>query len=154
MNPPQSHIWGPHLWMILHSSAEKIGVSKIKNLPQEEVRIWSTLLGSLRYSLPCPICKQHYSAYYLSAPITNYNKEFIRNWLYVLHNQINTRTHKQSPAVEQLPEIYGKLFNFTSHFNVLNEQMRKSLKLGWSSREDVQRTMRILQELKCFYDYF
>jgi hypothetical protein len=32
--------------------------------------------------------------------------------------------------------------------------MGYSLRLGWSSRDDIQRTIRTLQELKRFYDFF
>ncbi len=154
MDAPQNHIWGPHLWMILHSAAERIGMTHIK-LPQEELRIWTGLLSSLRHSLPCPVCKKHFTTYLSSNPIITFNREFIRNWLYNLHYQVNDRTEKSTTiTIEQIPEIYSKPFNFSAHFRTVIEQMNKALRLGWSSRSDIQKTVRLSEELKRFYDFF
>jgi hypothetical protein len=154
MDAPQNDIWGPELWMILHSAAERIGTSHVK-LPQEELRIWTGLLSSLRFSLPCPICKKHFTAYLLSTPIKTFNREFIRNWLYNIHCQVNDRTEKGNTiTIEQIPEIYSKPFNFSAHFRVVTEQMNRALRLGWSSRSDIQKTVRVFEELKRFYDFF
>ena len=155
MDSPQNHIWGPQLWTILHSSAERIGLPKLSRLPQEESRIWIALLASLRYSLPCPQCKKHYNDYYSSNPITTFNLTTIRSWLYNLHNQVNTRTDKPNViTIDQIPELYNKPFCFTKHFSIVVEQMQKAVRLGWSSRNDIQKTIRLFEELKRFYDFF
>ena len=155
MDAPQNHIWGPHLWIILHSCTEKIGAVNLKRLPQEEQRIWINLLGSLRYSLPCPHCKKHYTEYFNKHPIRTFNKEFIRSWLYNLHSEVNIRTNKINTLVlEQLPEKYSQPINFTHYHVIISEQMLRALRLGWSSREDIQRTQRAFMELKRFYDMF
>lgn len=154
MDAPQNHIWGPNLWMILHSAAERIGTSHVK-LPQEELRIWAGLLSSLRHSLPCPVCKKHFTAYFSSTPVKSFNREFIRNWLYNLHCQVNDRTDKKVEiTIEQIPEIYSKPFNFSAHFRIVTEQMNRALRLGWASRDDIQKTVRLSEELKRFYDFF
>jgi len=153
MDSPQNHIWGPHLWQILHSSTERINQPHLN--VQEESRLWSNLLSSLRYSLPCPQCKKHYTHYYSSTPITSINRNFIRGWLYNLHCQVNDRTGKPNTiTIDKISEIYSQPFNFTVHFTVLNQETTKALRLGWCSRDDIQRTVRCLQELKRFYDFF
>lgn len=155
MDSPLNHIWGPQLWMILHSSAERIGIPKLSRLPQEESRIWSALLASLRFSLPCPQCKKHYTDYFSSTPITIINSINIRQWLYNLHCQVNSRTGKPNAiTIEQIPELYNKPFNFTAHFSIVVEQMHKAVRVGWCSRNDIQRTIRLFEELKRFYDFF
>jgi len=155
MDSPQNHLWGPQLWMILHSAVERIGIKNLNRLPQEESRIWSNLLSSLRYSLPCPLCKKHYTNYYASHHITVFNKDIIREWLYNLHNQVNIQTEKPNIiTIEEIPEIYSKPFNFTAHFNIVFEQMNKALRIGFNTREDIQRSTRFFQELKRFYDFF
>ena len=155
MDSPQTHIWGPQLWTILHSCAEKIGSQPLKRLPEEESRIWIGLLSSLRYSLPCPACKKHFTDYYSSHPIHVLNKDTIKNWLFTLHYQINERTGKpNSITIEQLSEIYSTPINFTSHLNIVFAHMNKALRLRWSSRDDIQRSVRFLQELRRFYDFF
>ncbi len=155
MDSPQNHIWGPQLWMILHSAAERIGSKNLNRLPAEEARIWTGLLSSLRYSLPCPVCKKHFTAYHSSTPITSVSKDFIRYWLYVLHCQVNDRTQKPNTIpIEKIPEIYSNIFNFSAHFAVVVEQMNRALRLGWCTRNDIQRSIRLFEELKCFYDFF
>ncbi len=155
MDSPQNHIWGPHLWMILHSSAERIGSKNLNRLPQEESRLWINLLGSLRYSLPCPLCKKHYTAYFSTVPITSINQSFVRHWLYNLHNQVNNQTGKPNTiTIEDIPEIYSKPFNFTAHYDIVVEQMNRALRVGWCTRDDIQRTIRHFQEFKRFYDFF
>jgi hypothetical protein len=141
--------------MILHSAAERIGSKSLNRLPAEESRLWTGLLASLRYSLPCPLCKKHYSEYYSSNPMTSVSIPFIRTWLYNLHCQVNTRTGKVNTlTIENIAENYSKAFNFGYHFLILNGQMTAALRVGWSKREDIQRTIRYFDEIKRFYDFF
>ena len=155
MDSPQNTIWGPHLWTILHSSAERIGTFQHKKLPKEELRIWKNILSSLRYSLPCPSCKKHYSEYYSSNPLTTLNKESVRLWLYNLHTTINTRNQKPNTiTLDRLPNLYNIPFNFTEHFKIIINQMKKALTIGICARDDIQRSIRAFQELKIFYDFF
>jgi hypothetical protein len=154
MDSPQTTIWGPHLWKILHSSAERIGLPH-KKLLNEEERIWKNLLSSLRYSLPCPACKKHYTQYYLTTSIPAFNKETIRNWLFNLHNNVNNHNNKPNTiTINQIPNMYSVPFNFTAHFKVIANQMNKALSIGICSREDILRTLNTLKELKIFYDFF
>jgi hypothetical protein len=155
MDSPQNHIWGPHLWAILHSAAERIGSKSLNRLPAEESRLWTGLLSSLRYSLPCPLCKKHYSDYYSTTPIRAVNVPFIRQWLYDLHCQVNTRTGKENTlTIENVAELYSKPFNFGYHRLIVTDQMNCALRVGWSKREDIQRTIRLFDEMKRFYDFF
>ena len=147
MELPKNHIWGPHLWMILHSTSERIGSKK--HLPSEETRLWSGLLSSLRYSIPCPQCKKHYSEYYASNPITD-----IRIWLYNLHSDINNRLNKENLSIDQLSELYSKPFHFSRHSSFIIAQMKCAIRIGWSTHNDINRTVRFLHEIKCFYDFF
>jgi len=147
MESPQNQIWGPNLWIILHSLAQKFGKTT-KNLTEEK-RLWTGLLSSLRWSLPCPHCKKHYSLYYIANPLST----DIRIWLHTLHNQINMRNEKQPVTIDQL-EQYNVPFHFSYHYSFVYEQMILSLRIGWSSHNDIQRTIRFFNEMKCFYDLF
>lgn len=123
----------------------------MKKLPQEETRIWFGLLKSLRYSLPCPQCKKHYSVYFGTTPITRVDKEFIQNWLYTLHNQINERNQKPAFPKEELV-VYDTIINVSEQIAIVHEQMLKAVRQGWSSANDIQHTIRYLMEMKCFYN--
>lgn len=154
MDSPQNHIWGPQLWMILHSATEYVEHPKYIKLPQEESRIWINLLNSLRFSLPCPLCKKHFTSYMASNPLPPIKRDFVRIWLYNLHCQVNDKLGKPNTIpIEQLPLIYSKPFNFTESYNIIVEQMNRALRLNWSSRVDIQKTIRFFQEFKRFYDF-
>lgn len=144
----QNDIWGPALWMILHSACERIN-QQLTKLPLEESRIWIGLLQSLRYSLPCPRCKKHYSEYVATNPI-RINTIYL--WLYKLHEQVNARTKKPSYPIEELSS-YKAPFNFTEKYTVLHEQIMAAVKKGWTSHTDAIRTLRFLEEMKCFYNF-
>jgi Erv1 / Alr family len=155
MESPQNQIWGPALWRILHSSAERIGTKKLQRLPQEEMRIWIGLLNSLRYSLPCPHCKKHYTSYLTSKPIITFNRDIIRVWLYELHQNVNQINNKVNEITfEQMGELYGANFEYSHYVNIVMTEMTKSLRVGWITRNDIQRTLRFFEELKRFYDFF
>ena len=153
MDSPQNHIWGPELWFLLHSSAERFGNPLSKRLPDEEKRVWTGLLRSLQYTLPCPLCKKHYTTYLAKYPII-FTREGIRTWLHRLHSDVNQRTNKPNVSIEELPEKYGKPFQFTKHYPTVMRQMMMALRLGWSTREDIQRTARFFEELMRYYDFF
>ena len=155
MDSPQNGIWGPHLWTILHSLAERIGQPHLKKLQAEETRLWTGLLGSLRYSLPCPLCKKHFTNFYSNHSVSLISTDFIRNWLYECHNNVNTINSKINIlSIEEIKSIYSKPFNFSYHYGVVLEHMTRSIRLGWCSREDIGRTNRFFQEIKRFYDLF
>ena len=155
MESPQNHIWGPALWTLLHSSAERIGLQQLKRLPQEESRIWINVLSSLRYSLPCPLCKKHFTAYFSNNPIVHVEKDSIREWLFQLHERVNQQTSKPyTITIDALPEIYGIPFQYTVYSKTVSSHMILAMRKGWCSREDVQRTIRCMEELRRFYDFF
>ena len=145
-------IWGPALWLILHSACEQIGVKDTKKQPQEESRIWLGLLQRLRYSLPCPQCKKHYNSFFIAAPIAVITRDSVRRWLFHLHNQVNQRLEKQWFPEESLKQ-YNTIFNFSHQYEIVQGQMLAAVRQGWSSHDDVQQTLRFLLEMKCFYDF-
>lgn len=151
----QNAIWGPALWMILHSSAERILSKQMKRLPQEEIRIWTGLLSSMKFSLPCPQCKKHYTLYFNTHPLPDFSIQSVRQWLYMLHSQVNERTGKANElTIEDIADHYGKPFQFTKYYAIIKKQMTASLRFGISSREDIQRTLRYMEEMMRFYDFF
>lgn len=150
-----SNIWGPALWTILHSAAERIGTKGLALLPQEEARIWMGLLRSLHFTLPCPVCKKHYIKYSSINKIPVFSKETVRTWLYDLHTQVNRYSNKENTVtLEQIPEIYGVPFHFTKHYNAVSKQMTLALRHGWSKHDDVTKTFRFFEEMMRFYDFF
>jgi len=151
MEAPQNSVWGPALWKLLHFSAERIGLPVIR-LPHEEERLWRALLRSLSFSLPCPLCKKHYALYDRSHPLV-FSKENMRSWLYALHEQVNLRLGLPS-FVEDVGTVYGVPFSFRTYSAVFVEHMRRGVRHGTVKQEDMVRTIRCLEELIRYYDFF
>lgn len=148
-------IWGPSLWKILHCSAERFGTKALQRLPQEEPRIWSHLLQSLRFSLPCPHCKKHYQTYLLQYPCSARNREEIRIWLYRLHEAVNNRLQKQDTlSLTEVEDKYSQPFCFSEHMATFIHQVRAAVRQGWCSHTDMMSVFRALEEMKRFYDFF
>lgn len=121
----------------------------------DEIRIWSGLLSSLRYSLPCPACKRHFSEYYDAHPLSEYTRPVLRRWLFDLHQQVNSRTNKTSTyTIEDMPAIYGKPYHFSKHAGVFHLHMKLAVFHKWCDLNDVQRTVRFLEEMRRLYDLF
>jgi len=155
MDAPQTSLWGPPLWHILHSAAERIGTKALKRIPQEESRIWMGILRALQFTLPCPQCKRHYTAYLVAHPVLSFTKEYLREWLYQLHTAVNQQTQKPNTmTIVQVEEHYGQPFHFSKHLSAVSHQMSTAVRLGWSSYEDTKRVLRFFEEMKRFYDFF
>lgn len=148
-------LWGPALWMLLHSSAERFGTKALHRLPQEESRIWSHLLLSLRFSLPCPHCKKHYQTYLSQYPFSARSRDEVRIWLYRLHDTVNQRLQKaHTLSLTEVEEKYSEPFCFSKHRGDFIEQVRVAVQQGWCSHIDMGNTYRALEEMKRFYDFF
>ena len=158
MDAPQSAAWGPNLWMVLHSAAERIGTLPCyKNMKQaafdaEETRLWSNLLSSLRFSIPCPLCKKHYGMYYArNRPIVTKN---IVTWLWELHVDVNRRLGRSDGLDRDLlSTVYGQPFEWITHWAIVREHMLRAMRLGWCTREDTMRTLRFAEELRIWYHF-
>jgi len=153
MESPQNAIWGPPLWMILHSSAERYGQTNFNQ--KHEQHVWFHLIRSLRYSLPCPLCKRHFNEYYETHPKPLYTRENLRKWLYELHSHVNQQHNKLDAfTLEQIPEVYGEPFHFTKESRIVLQHMGYAVRIGWINREDVIRTAKLFEQLKIMYDFF
>jgi hypothetical protein len=158
MDSPQTRIWGPALWRLLHSLAEMSEMYNTKIQQADELRLWFNLLTSLKFFLPCPVCKKHYNEYLQMSPIeillTSHVglKSRLREWLYNLHSRVNAQNSKYvTIAIEDLPALYGNYTNYNEDLRIVNEQVRKGMLLHWVIRDDIHRTFKLIQELRALY---
>jgi hypothetical protein len=156
MSIPQNYTWGPPLWRILHSLSEKVGLLRLRQLPQEESRLWSRLLLQLTTTLPCPTCREHYTEYYRSNNpnvfITQGNfKDSIRNWLYTLHDSVNIRLGKKSIAIQELSHMYSNCIGLLSDINILSSELLLAVRLHWIQRDNMNKLLRLIREIISFY---
>jgi hypothetical protein len=116
MDTPQLHIWGPVFWRILHTLAEKTGRKqqiKAMRYDEAEKNLWICIFDSLRTSLPCPKCREHYRNYCTTNPYINIfikekqrnkiiewtndeKRQKLREWLYNLHEGVNIKKFREA----------------------------------------------------------
>lgn len=97
--------WGPHIWKVLHSMAERAGTSVTE---LDEIRAWINVLRLTEGVLPCAMCRAHYRQWRQSHPLEDFlgsRGEFfrdrVREWLWGLHDAVNERN--EVAAESRLP---------------------------------------------------
>ncbi len=166
MEGPQTAEWGPALWGLRQMLAEKSGRGSGivrwggRGGPQlchaEERRIWTNLFASLRTSLPCPLCKQHYLEYIRSnSPDPIFRMpgpewaDALRNWLWAFHNAVRTRKVQalDVPREELAARYTPNATTYSAWKQTVQEHMRRGMFLRWLAREDMLRTVNAIEQL-------
>ena len=109
--------WGPHLWKILHTSAEHLGKPRPPLMQTDEVNRWMFVLKAVENAMPCALCRAHYKEWVAKNPVAQFTmlrglplRERARKWLYDLHENVNAgRKVVSGITLEQMPELYGSL---------------------------------------------
>ncbi len=111
---PENGEWGPYAWTILHALAEKTTRIVYPLYENDERRAWIELLKATGPMLPCEECRGHYQTWLEAHPVTSIKtmpysqlREWIRTWLWTLHEDVNRRLEKASFAYADLTNKYG-----------------------------------------------
>jgi hypothetical protein len=106
--------WGPPVWMLFHTLAEKITDLGFQQIGQQLFNHIYRLCNSL----PCPDCADHATKFLAKVNVrTLQTKDNLKNLLYVFHNVVNSRKRKTIFHTNNL-EIYKKknLLNVYNNF--------------------------------------
>jgi hypothetical protein len=153
---PMNEEWGPVMWRVLHGLAEKSGNVNDPVHKIEEVNVWPRLIKVLTQGLPCDECRDHFNIWLKANPFklpTNYiqTKEYIKKWLFDLHNNVNERNGKSLFNYTELNDVYSNV-PLKLTIDMLNKIVDKSVKAGvvrllsWSS------TIKYMQNLLFIYN--
>ena len=157
MDAPDTNVWGPCLWRILHMFVERTGKRGDDKNALEEKRCWTNLLNSLRTGIPCPLCRKHFIEYITKHKFESIlalkgdaRRDAMRKWFWDFHNTV--RANKQQACdieLDRVAEMYAAypadIFNYDKR--VLIEQIRRGMFQRWLSREDMLRVSRAVDEL-------
>jgi len=150
-NVPQNIEWGPIFWKMMHALAERVGTTPLPGLQGDELRSWKIILATLPKVIACQDCKIHLTAYITNNPVNIPDKyselrEYIRTYLYSLHEDVNRRLQKPSFNKNDLTKIY-KGENLKQIFDVVNVIVRRSILataipiLSWTNWSSQIRTL-------------
>jgi len=133
---PQNAEWGPLFWKLLHGLAELCGTQTNINIKSDEVRLWVLVLTQLKITLPCDICRTHYSDWLVDHPPESISKleyselqTWIKRYLWTLHNIINIGNNRPEFPWTDLTETY-KGINITETWRALQPVMKKVIVLN------------------------
>jgi hypothetical protein len=133
---PEATEWGPVLWSILHSLAEKVG-TPFKLYEADERRSLVKLFGAIAKMIPCPSCKEHYEEYLKEHPVAGPIKDlpkadlrdFIRRWFWELHNWVNESKGIPPFELEKVSEVHGSI-KIRLALRQLQGPMEKAIKIS------------------------
>ena len=158
MDAPNTKEWGPALWSLFHTFAEKTGAQPTAAKEDEEKQRWKSFLMSLRACIPCPRCKKHYEDYIRLHPLDGLFRlkgagwgAALRHWLWTFHNDVRISSSQPVDVpIEQLTDLYGtvsanQIFLWKQ---TLQNNIRKGMFLRLYVRDDMVHCIRLLEELQ------
>lgn len=105
MSAPSKFIefFGPSLWKSMHS----IAYAAPESPSLEQQRDYIDFYKSLGQIIPCPNCRTHYNAHLKQHPIDASSRSALTKWVYDLHDAVNKRQGKVSPAPAVVDSYYS-----------------------------------------------
>lgn len=151
INVPPNVEWGPMFWTLLHALAERAGSAPLPGLQGDEMRAWKIILTTLPKALACEDCRTHLTGYIGANPVVLPDKysdvqDYIRLYLYNLHESVNVRLGKPSFGFADLTIVY-RGHNLKKTFDVLNVIVKRSIMatavpiLSWNNWSSQVRTL-------------
>ena len=101
-------VWGPSMWRILHSLAERLGKQSNMLLIQDEQRAWINFIRAVEPAIPCKRCRAHFRDWMVTHRLTeSANKANAREWLWGLHSEVNKERRIPNPDLYEVETMYG-----------------------------------------------
>ena len=132
---PAPNIWGPPIWTLFHTLAEKIHEEDFNRLiPQ-----MFGLIKRICVYLPCPDCSQHATQFLAKIkPEQIASKVDFKNTLYLFHNMVNNRKKKplfnygninayQELNIVRVYNNFIAVYNTKGNMNLLTESFQREL---------------------------
>lgn len=132
---PQNEEWGPLLWVVLHTLAEKAGKQDNPISKGDEQRAWPLFVKTLGPIIPCPYCRDHFQDYIKENPFElplDYTmwKQVIPSYFYQLHESVNARLGKPSFPEATLSVTYKDSSRIQPTMARLDKIQERAIKMG------------------------
>ena len=150
--------WGPHLWVILHTLAEKSGGFKTLLQDNDEGHAWVGLVRCLVDIMPCAKCVGHYKKFCLKHTMSMINnlrgqqrKEWLRTFLHELHNEVNKENDKVELSKEELAVKYNDRTAFQHALISFQRMTKYAIETGTLNIVGVKNGMKYIELLRRYY---
>ena len=104
--------WSQPSWLLIHTYAFYNEDARRKRRPSIHFSHFKSLFESISHTMPCALCRKHFSAYLKKFPITKATNIF--KYTVDLHNDVNRQLNK---PVLSLKEAYNKILNYIYKFD-------------------------------------
>lgn len=141
--------WGPHLWFYMHT----ISFNYPDNPSFNDKTNYLNFYNSLKTTIPCEKCKNHYSAYLLQHPPRLETRDSLVKWTIDLHNQVNETLGKRKWGYEEALNLYKRYYKNLDESNDLRN-IEFSTNITENNKlviKGLQITVLILLISFCFY---
>ena len=109
--------WGPHLWFFLHT----ISFTFPQNPTYDNKLKYLEFYNSLKYMLPCELCRTHYIQHIQHAPPNTNSRKDLVIWTIDLHNRVNKSLNKREYTYQEVIELYRGYFKNIDYNNELRD---------------------------------
>ena len=148
--------WGPRFWKILHTLAEQSGNQTNPLLSNDEADAWTTLLKYQADVMPCALCRQHFLAWVnkhrpnLRQIVGSERREWLRDWLWSCHCQVNDQNEKDSPLLKDMPLLYVRQ-GVEKEVDDLKHMFQMALNVQQLKPEPIHKWKQSLSRLRLMY---
>lgn len=103
--PPDT--WGPFFWHTMHIVA--LGYPTEPTYGHKKAA--KDFFESLRFLIPCPVCREHYETHLEKYPITPHldRRTDLFRWTILLHNEVNKVLGKSAKTETEVIQYYSRL---------------------------------------------
>ena len=100
------NVWGPPTWRLLHC----LSVKAKDTMTPPQLKELKTIIERIVSNLPCPICSTHAKSYF---KLNKFNAiltlDQLRYFIFLFHNNVNSRTNKPSITFEEHNRLYQNM---------------------------------------------
>jgi uncharacterized membrane protein YheB (UPF0754 family) len=134
MSPPE--VWGPAVWILLHTLPEKINDI---DFAKTKISLFN-IIKLICKNLPCPYCANDATRFLEKVNINKINnKQDFKNMLYMFHNRVNLKKKKNLLNFTELDNLYKpknllkviinfiKKYNTKGNMQLLNESFHRQM---------------------------
>ena len=97
-------VWGPAAWKFF----ETVAFGYPDNPNDLEKQAAFNFFESLRYLLPCAVCKEHYDENFAKLPVNVESRDSLSRWVVDFHNIVNKSLNKQLVPYDIVATRYPK----------------------------------------------
>lgn len=141
--------WGPHLWFYMHT----ISFNYPDNPNFNDKSNYLNFYNSLKTTIPCEKCKNHYSSHLLQNPPRLETRDSLVKWTIDLHNQVNETLGKRKWDYQEALDLYKRYYKNLDESNDLRN-IEFSTNITENNKlvvKGIQITVLILLISFCFY---